>query len=245
MNGMKKIKIIAVLISCLFFSVSQAQIDHTKWNELLIKHVDANGKVNYKGFIKDKTKLEAYLKTLSAQKPSSSWSKNEQLAFWINAYNAFTVKLIVDNYPVESIKDLGGKIYRVNTPWDIKFIEIGGEKLHLNDIEHNIIRKEFDEPRIHFALVCAAASCPKLRNEAYVAARLTKQLDDQAVQFLADDNKNKITSDQLVLSKLFKWYSSDFPKGDAFIDYLNQFTSVKIQKDANINWMDYDWRLNE
>lgn len=240
-----KINLFTGVFTLLLVLSSSAQISHKTWDGLLQKHVSKSGKVNYKGMIQDKKQLQSYLDLLSSNRPKNSWSDDERLAFWINAYNAFTVKLIVDNYPVKSIKDLGGSIYRINTPWDIKFFEIGGEKMHLNNIEHNIIRKEFDEPRIHFAVVCAAKSCPKLRNEAYTASKLDAQLDDQAKYFLRNGYKNKIDPNHPKLSKLFKWYGRDFPSGDDFIDFLNKYTAVKINKDAKIDWMDYNWSLNE
>ena len=123
------------------------------WTSLVKKHVGADGLVDYKGFIADKNKLQEYLDTLSANPPEKNWSDNDKIAYWLNAYNAFTIKLIVDHYPVKSIKDLGAKhqIIFINTPWDRKFFEIGGRTMTLNRIEHRILRREFREPRIHFA----------------------------------------------------------------------------------------------
>ncbi len=222
-------------------------IDHSAWNELLKKHVDNEGLVNYQGFIKDKGVFQSYLDLLSQNHPNSSnWSKDEQLAYWINAYNAFTIKLIIDYYPVQSIKDIAGSIPFVNSPWDVKFIEIEGETYDLNNIEHGIIRKQFQEPRIHFALVCAAVSCPKLRNEAYVAERLDDQLEDQAIGFFNNPAKNKIESNRAEVSKLLSWYGGDFKIGNQTkIDYINRYSKVKLNDEAKLDFMDYDWNLNE
>lgn len=204
--------------------------------------------VNYKGFANDKAELTTYLNTLSKNPPATNWSKAEQLAYWINAYNAYTIQLILNHYPVKSIKDIGSKIKIpfVNTPWDIKFIKIGNETYDLNNIEHGIIRKQFNEPRIHFALVCAAKSCPRLRNEAFEASRLNAQLDDQAVDFLNSPGKNSITPKQASLSKILDWYGGDFKKqGLSVKDVVNKYSKTKITDDTKISYQTYDWSLNE
>jgi hypothetical protein len=130
----------------------------------------------------------------------------------------------------------------VNTPWDVKFINIGGEKMDLNNIEHGIIRKKFKEPRIHFALVCAAKSCPPLRNEAFTAKNLDAQLQDQGVRFINDASKNKITANSIKITKLLDWYGRDFNKSQ--IDVVNDYSKIKVNKDATISYMDYNWALN-
>jgi hypothetical protein len=219
---------------------------HEKWTTLLQKHVTGNGIVNYRGMKADLPKLNEYLAILSRHEPGKTWSRKEVLTFWINAYNAFTVKLIVDNYPLKSIKDLnpGLSVIFVNTVWDKNFFSIGGKKMTLNDIEHRRLRK-MNEPRIHFAIVCASKSCPKLLNSAYEAASLDIQLNQAARDFLADPFNNKPDVMQPKLSKIFDWFSGDFRvNGKSTIDFINQFTPVKIQKDANISYLDYDWSLN-
>lgn len=219
---------------------------HSLWTAILSTYVDAEGHVNYAGIKSEEDKLDEYLQVLSANHPTDEWSKNEQLAFWINAYNAFTVKLIVKNYPVETIKDLGGSIYKVNTPWDIKFIKIGEETYDLNNLEHGIIRKDFEEPRIHFAVNCASVSCPALRNEAYTADRLDEQLDDQAKNFINDKSKNQLTAKNARLSKIFSWFRGDFSKGEStVIKFINTYSDVKISEKTKISYVDYDWNLNE
>lgn len=241
-----QISIFLVLIT-LFSTIifSQENKTHKTWNELLKKHVDNEGHVNYKGFKKDIVKFESYLSALEKEAPKDSWSRDEKLAYWINAYNAYTVKLIVDNYPVKSIKDLGGNLYKINTAWDIKFIKIEGEEYDLNNIEHGIIRKDFEEPRIHFAVNCASASCPILRNEAFVASKLDRQLDDQARTFINDGVRNCVKEDVAKLSKIFKWFSGDFTKNGTVIEFINKYADTKMTKSTKIDYLDYGWSLNE
>lgn len=248
---------IFMLLACLSFSCNAVTapesnadpVSHEAWDQLLKKYVDENGLVNYKGFRNHRNKLDAYLALLSKAAPNKkTWSREEQLAYWLNAYNAFTIALILDHYPVESIKDIGSGplITFVNSPWDIKFIEIAGKKYDLNNIEHGIIRKDFDDPRIHFALVCAARSCPELRNEAYTGDDLNTQLQEETIAFINNPSRNKIGKKKAQLSKCFDWYAGDFEKGGKSItDFINQYTTTKISKKATIEYLDYNWQLNE
>jgi len=228
---------------------SVAQVpSHQAWDELLRKYVNAAGMVDYQGFLKDKSKLNAYLKTLSDNPPNkSTWSEKEQLAYWINAYNGFTVKLIVDNYPIKSIRDLGPslKIPLVRDVWHYEFFTIGGEEFNLDEIEHGILRKEFNEPRIHFAVNCASISCPPLLNEAFVVSKLDEQLEKQAVNFINDGVRNKVKKDAIEISSIFSWFKGDFTENGSLIDFLNQYSKVKIDKNAKISYLDYDWNLNK
>lgn len=247
----------ALLTFCLFIGFAcggttphsdAAPITHTIWDKLTKKYVSATGMVNYKGFKQDQAELKQYLDLLRANAPNEkTWTKDQQLAYWINAYNAFTVDLILQYYPLKSIKDIGAsiKIPFVNTPWDIKFIQIGGEKLDLNNIEHGIIRKKFSEPRIHFALVCAAMSCPPLRHEAYTAEKLNEQLDDQGRKFLNDPGKNKITRSAAELSKILDWYGGDFKKKAPILDWINKYSTTRIDRETPISYKTYNWALNE
>jgi hypothetical protein len=221
---------------------------HEIWDGLLKKHVEPTGMVDYKGFISDSIQLNAYLDILSEGSPDpKSYSREARLAYWINAYNAFTVKLIVDNYPLESIKDLNPTVAipMVSTIWNKKFFSIGGEKMSLDNIEHDILRKEFNEPRIHFAINCASISCPPLRSEAYLAERLEQQLEEQASMFINDPERNVLTPDNPEISKIFSWFSGDFKKNQSLIEFLNKYANTKINEDADIDYMDYDWRLNQ
>lgn len=226
-------------------------VSHQLWDDLLKKNVNTTGNVNYKGFIQDSVKLNEYLSVLSNNHPNDAkWSQKEKLAYWINAYNAFTVKLIVDNYPVKSIKDIvnGPSVPFVNSPWDLSFITIEGQKYDLNNIEHSILRKDFEEPRIHFAINCASISCPWLSNEAYVPERIDEQLNKAAYLFINDPSKNKITPTHLELSKIFSWFQGDFSNalGKAgVLAFVSQFTEVEILDEATVSHLDYDWNLNE
>ena len=222
--------------------------DHQAWTQLLQKYVDQEGQVDYKGFNKDRKALKAYLELLENNPPNpSNWSEAEQLAYWINAYNAYTIDLILEYYPLKSITDIGSKIQVpfVNSPWDIEFITIKGQKYDLNNLEHNIIREEFDEARIHFALVCAAVSCPKLRREAYTSEKLDQQLNEQAREFLANPSKNKINPNNIRISQLFNWYEGDFTRNGTLIGFLNRHAPVKVSPNAKVEFMEYDWSLNE
>jgi len=221
-------------------------INHEIWNTLTKTHVSESGQVNYKGFLEDSLTLNRYLDLLSQNHPNKkNWSRDEQLAYWINAYNAFTVKLVVDNYPVKSIKDIKKGVPFVNSVWDIKFIEIENATYDLNNIEHGIVRKQFDDPRIHAALNCASISCPILKNEAFTAERLEEQLEEQMKYFINNPVKNKITSNELQLSKIMKWYKGDFTKKEKLIDFLNRYSEVQIGTNVKIEYLDYNWNLNE
>jgi len=222
---------------------------HSLYNTLLQKNVTEDGKVNYKGVIKDSTLLNQYLAVLSKNPPNEkTWTREEQMAYWINAYNAFTIKLITKYYPIKSIKDIGSSIQVpfVNTPWDIKFILIGNQKMDLNNIEHGILRKKFNDPRVHMALVCASKSCPILLNEPYDPKRLDEQFAKQTKAFLGDPYRNKITADNPQLSMIFKWYSMDFTKnGGSVLSFINTYSSTKTKPDAKISYVEYDWNLND
>lgn len=221
---------------------------HQAWDKLLKKHVDAQGMVDYEGFIRDRPQLQQYLDLLSSTPPDpKTWSEREQLAYWINAYNAFTIKLIVDNYPVESIEELHPtlSIPTIHTVWHKKFFKIGGQKSSLDEIEHKILRKQFDEPRIHFAIVCASYSCPPLRREAFTAKALDSQLDEQAIRFINDPKRNKLNGDSPRLSKIFSWFEEDFTRNGSLIDYLNRYATSRLNQEAEIGYLEYDWKLNK
>jgi len=203
--------------------------------------VNASGEVDYQGFIADSTKLNAYLRSLSNCPPHKQQSESEQLAYWINAYNAFTVMLIVQHYPVASIRD----IRKVGSVWDMKFFRIGDEVMSLNDIEHQILRKRFEEPRIHFAIVCASRSCPQLRNEPYTAIKLEQQLEEQAKQFINDATKNRISNNRLQLSSIFKWFGKDFATSTTLVGFITKYSAVPLADEPKVSYLDYDWSLNE
>ncbi|MFK7756230.1 MAG: DUF547 domain-containing protein [Flavobacteriales bacterium] len=227
-------------------SCDSQPVSHEIFDELLKKHVSNSGEVNYKGFIADSVKFNEYFQLLETNHPLRKWTDNERLAYWINAYNAYTIRLIYRNYPVESIKELGGSIYKVNTSWDIKFINICGEIYDINNIEHQKIRGQFAEPRIHFAVNCASVSCPKLLNEAFIAGKLDEQLDRVAKEFINNTAKNRISSEKASLSKIFKWYSGDFEQGkESALGFINKYANTKLTEQTEIEFMDYNWNLND
>lgn len=211
--------------------------NHSDWHKLLQLNVTAQGKVNYKAFKANRKQLNNYIISLSGQMPDDTWTKNDVLAYWINAYNALTVDLIVRNYPVKSIKD-------IKDPWDQRLWKLGDKWYNLNEIEHQILRK-MNEPRVHFAIVCASFSCPKLQNYAFTATDLETQLTESTKAFLADTNRNVITEDQLKLSKIFQWFTKDFKQNGSLLDFINAYTSININPNAKISYLDYNWDLNE
>ncbi len=213
------------------------KVDHSLWNELLQQYVQEDGMVDYKGFKNDREKLNKYLEMLSKQKPDDSWSAQELLAYYINLYNAYTVDLILQNYPVKSIKDINGA-------WTSEFINIGNTKISLGGIENSLLRK-MNEPRIHFAINCASVSCPKLFNEAFTAPKIEQQLETVTREFVNSD-KNEISENSARLSSIFDWYKGDFTEnGVSLINYVNRYSKVKIAKDAKISYLEYNWNLNE
>ena len=215
----------------------QIKVDHSKWDRLLKKYVDDQGFVDYKGFATSKGNLEDYLKYLSQNPPTNSWSKEEVLAYYINLYNAGTVGLILENYPLKSIKD-------ISRPWTKERISVGSKMISLDDIEHGILRK-MGEPRIHFALNCASISCPKLSNDAYTSKDIYTQLEKAAKEFIRSD-KNDINLSHPTISPIFDWYCKDFIQEDnTVIDFINRYAKIKVIPDAKISYKKYDWRLNE
>lgn len=218
-------------------TLANVSFSHALWNRLLNSHVNAEGKVDYQGMLADKAVLEKYTATLSANPPQADWSRAEAMAYWINAYNAFTAQLILDHYPVSSMRD----IYKGN-PWDVAWIKIGNQNYSLDNIENDILRPRYKDARIHFALNCAAQSCPPLLNEAYTAKTLDAQLEAQTRQFINNPQFNQISPNEATLSKIFDWYAEDF--GD-LRTFINEYSYVKLTPGAEIRYADYNWSLNK
>lgn len=216
--------------------VKVEKFDHTSWNELVMRHVSAEGNVNYEGFRKNSTTLRSYIASLGDTLPDESWSKNDKLAYWMNAYNAMTVDLILRNLPLESIKD-------IEKPWEQRLWKLGNKWYNLDEIEHQILRK-MDDPRIHFGINCASYSCPPLLNEAFTAKKVDDQLDYLAKRFINDPTRNTITTDSIEVSKIFNWFSKDFKQNGSLIDFLNQYSDIKISANAKVRYKDYNWELN-
>ena len=245
---MKKTYRIASLILIVFvllsfnstpsLNLSTPKVDHKIWDVLLKKHVDENGFVSYNDFLNDQEQLTSYLNHLSLNIPDDSWGENEKLAYYINIYNAATIDLILKNYPVKSIKD-------INNPWGKSMITLGDKSFSLGDIEHEILRK-MKEPRIHFAINCASYSCPKLLNEAFITSKMEEQLERVTLSFI-NGTENEISPTNPKLSKIFKWYKKDFKEegNQGLISFINQYSTVKINLDAKVDYMNYNWNLNE
>ncbi|MGA0042912.1 MAG: DUF547 domain-containing protein [Flavobacteriaceae bacterium] len=210
---------------------------HHLWHNLLQKHVNQNGKVSYAGFKKDVKDLENYLQLLSRETPQKGWTVDNKMAYWINAYNAFTIKLIVENYPVGSIKD-------ISQPWGQKFIRLGSDSYSLEEIEHKILRP-MNDPRIHFAINCASESCPNLQNFAFEGKNIDQQLDRATTAFLLDPSKNKLNQTEVTLSKIFKWYKEDFNTSGGVLKFIQSYTTVRFSKNTSVKYLPYDWSLNE
>ena len=231
-----------LLLTIITFNTAIAQPNHQVFNQLLNKHVDDSGWVDYEGFKSDIKQLDSYLSELSKQTNIDNWSRNEQMAYWINAYNAFTIKAILNNYPLQSITDIK---HNGQSIWKHSFFTINGAAYSLDKIENEILRKEFNDPRIHFAINCASISCPPLRNEAFVANKLNQQLEEQSKQFINDQTRNIIQSNNIQVSEIFNWFKTDFTLNTSLIEYLNKYSKTTISKNAKISFLDYNWNLNK
>ncbi len=241
---------------------------HSAWQTVLARHVKVAPRgnasfVDYKGIQSERNALRAYLNSLSAvsEVEYRQWPKPQRLAFLINAYNAFTIDLVLSTYPgLESIKDAGTLF---QSPWKRKFFQLLGKERSLDDVEHGLIRAPgaFDDPRIHFAVVCASIGCPMLRPEAFTAERLELQLDDSLLRFMSDNTRNRfdVAGGRLMVSKIFDWYGSDFEQGhkgfislkDTFARFADQLATApearaRIRAGVyHLEFLDYDWRLND
>lgn len=227
------------------FAPATPSFDHGIWDRLLTKHVDADGSVAYRDLAQmDLGALDAYLASIAEARPDT-WPEAEQIAFWINAYNAGIVRAVLEGRTAEP------PIGRVKLFKFWKF-EAAGKKRSLDEIEHEILRKRFREPRIHFAIVCASASCPPLRRQAYRAADLDAQLEDQGRIFLGDPKRNVIdrASGTLQLSAIFDWFRADFDSAAGSVPrfvaryVIDDATRDWLQGDARVSHLEYDWTLN-
>jgi len=240
--------------------------DHSDWDALLARHVHPFNEgrataVDYAAFANEREELQRYLDALSdvTQSEFDLWPVPEQLAFLINAYNAWTVELILTRYPdLTSIREIGSLF---SSPWKRRFIPLLGAERSLDEIEHEMIRGSgrYQEPRIHFAVNCASIGCPALRAEAFTADRLEQQLEDATNLFLADESRNRLMGDNLVLSPIFRWYREDFEQGWHGADTLQAFLALYadalsldqsmrqqlLQKNIRLSFDRYDWSLND
>jgi len=237
--------IAAVLVDGQPLASSGVSVNHSYFAELLKKYV-MNGKVNYAGFQSEEDKLDQYLALLQSIDPNALSSK-EQFAFYTNVYNAWTIKLILSKYPdIESIKELG--IFNTG-PWKKKVVQLRGQKVSLDHIEHDILRPRFKDPRVHFAINCAAKSCPPLRSEPFQAEILDQQLDDSTRAFINNPESYRLEGRYLHVSRIFKWFSEDF-NDDAlsfFLKYADAELKEKLGAESQkieIKYLAYDWSLN-
>jgi hypothetical protein len=227
-------------------AAASARFDHGGWDRLVSAYVDEFGRVAYARLQeRDESALVDYLDALAAADPNG-WPEAEQLAFWINAYNAGIVSAVLQGESAESL--IGrGKLFKL---W--KF-DVAGKRRTLDEIEHKILRKRFAEPRIHFAIVCASTSCPTLRTEAYVAARLDLQLEEQARAFLNDPSRNRFdrAAGTAALSKIFDWFEGDFERDGGLLHFVARYVDdaatgrwLRTADDIDVEHLDYDWTLN-
>ena len=220
-------------------------INDTAWADLLKKYVSA-GVVDYAGFQRDEEKLDQYLEELAGQDPMQM-SRNAQYAFYVNVYNAWTIKLILSAYPdIKSIKDLGTLF---KTPWEKSIVRLSTGIFTLDDIEHKILRPQFKDPRIHFVVNCASISCPPLRSEPYTAEKLNDQLEDATRLFLNHPDNYRLEGSNFYVTRLFKWYGEDF-KNDVigfYLNYANEDLKARLRaagKTLTVRYLKYDWGLN-
>jgi hypothetical protein len=223
-----------------------SHFDHSAWDRLLSNYVDSEGRVAYRDIQQtDRERFDAYIEALATAEPDA-WPERQQLAFWINAYNAGIFLAVFQGFSAESL--LGrAKLFKF---W--KF-EVAGKRRTLDEIEHKILRKRFTEPRIHFALVCASTSCPRLPQRAFVAARLDAQLDEAARLFINDPERNRfdVERGKAKLSKIFDWFKKDFERDGTLVQFLARYVDdesardwLRAGGDIDIDHLDYDWSLN-
>lgn len=245
----KKIILVLVFLYAGFMSVplsaAAESVDNSIFAQLLSNYVK-NGMVDYQGFKNKEKKLDAYLDVLAAVDPETL-SRDDRFAFYINAYNAWTIKLILSGYPgVESIKELGS-FFR--SPWKKKICRINGKMLSLDEIEHDILRPTFKDPRVHFAVNCASKGCPKLISVPYEGNMLDAQLNAVARAFINNSEKNYLNGNTLHVSSIFKWFAEDFDHD--IPAFLKKYAGDELKKqllqesgDINVSYLDYDWSLN-
>ena len=235
---MRKLSLFIVAILLVMKANSQTAI----FNDLLQKHVTNEGVVDYKKF--NGPKLKKYLNYLEKTTVDVSWSNNKKKAFWINAYNAYTIYLILHALNTEKIKSITDIKKEGKTAWKIPFVNVGGIKYSLDYIEHEILRKTLFDPRIHVGVNCASGSCPKLGNTAFTEENIEATLEQLMKDFINDTSRNKISKKKVQISSIFNWFQKDFTNNSSLIDYLNKYSETKINSNAKISYLKYDWSLN-
>jgi hypothetical protein len=240
---------LALLLAALLPAPASA-FDHDVWDGLLKRHVESfdggrASRVRYAAMARERAALQGYLQRLASvqELEFAGWSEAEQMAFLINAYNAAAVEKVLTRYPdLRSIRDFG-RVF--GNPFRDRFFSLLGARRSLDEVEHEMLRKKFREPRIHFAVNCASVGCPMLREEAYVAARLERQLVEQAARFLSDASRNRYRDGRLEVSKIFDWYQADFePRNEFFRRYAREL-GLPPGAAPRVVFLDYDWSLND
>jgi hypothetical protein len=260
-GALRNLVLLGALWAASVAAFAQLEQPDAAWNELLGKHVrwlpdQVQSRVDYAGMQRERAALKKVLDGYSALTPAqfAQLNRAQQMAFLINAYNAFTVELVLTRYPdLKSVKDLGSLF---SSPWKISFFELLGQQRNLDWIEHEQLRPRYMDARAHMALNCASIGCPALRNEAFDAARLDAQLDDSVRRFLADRTRNRVQGETVQLNPIFKWYREDFERGRSrglqgfLADYADALADSAAQRKLlrdgkpSIDWLDYDWSLN-
>ena len=234
-----------ILLLALFtasFTMASERPDHSILDRLLNEFVSSSGKVNYKGMKRKIDTLDKYLIELRNIAPASDWSRNEKKAYYINAYNAYTLKFVLVKYPVSSVKDIS---FSGKDVWNTRLVKLGAKSYTLQQVENDLLRRMGDA-RIHFAINCASYSCPRLWNHAYTAENVSGRMTKLTKEYINNEKHNIITPKKIKVSKIFEWYADDFVKdGQTLIDYLNKYSNVKIESDAKIEYLPYNWSLNE
>ena len=236
-----------ILIGVFVFgaTVQAGQVDYRLYEKLLKKHV-RDGVVSYRGFKQDEATLDRFLKVIE-NTDLNALSQQGKFAFYINAYNAWTIKLILTGYPgIESIKDLGSLL---RSPWKKEIVRVGGKAITLDNVEHDILRAEYKDPRIHFAVNCASKGCPILQSTPYYSETLDQQLNQATADFINDSKHNRLEGNTLYVSSIFKWFKEDFPGGVTafFLQYAQSDLKNRLEQvkdDVKIKYLDYDWSLN-
>lgn len=269
-----KLLVLGLLVMVGFREVSAFDHSHTSWDSLLREHV-SGGLVDYQSLLGDEQRLDQYLSELDSisRKEVDGWNRREQLAFWINAYNAFTVRVILDHYPIDTWTFKGlvvprNSIIQIPGVWKKLSWKVAGQLLTLDQIEHSIIRPNFDEPRIHFSIVCASIGCPDLRSEAFTPSKLESQLQEQAVVYMRNTSKGvrfDFEEKRICVSQIFKWFTKDFVIESAEEDELpyqsgntklilsfikpyfpdEESQALFMSKDLDFDYLSYDWSLND
>ena len=231
-------KIVTLILT---IALTNVYAQTSEFNSLLQSHVTETGFVDYKSLKKNEAKLDAYLGYLNSTSPAKDWSADKEKAFWINVYNAYTLKIILDNYPLKSITNINndGK-----TAWKTSFVKAGGKTYTLDHVEHEILRKKFKDPRIHVGVNCASGSCPKLGNMAFTEANIDSELERLMKEFINDSSRNKLSAKKVEISEIFNWFKGDFTANGSVIDYINKYADSPVNKKAKIKYLTYDWSLN-